>query len=319
MCPKYGPPEVLHLGEIPKPIPGEKEILVKIHATSVTVADVRVRAFNVPLSFWLPARFVLGITKPRKPVLGVELAGEIEAIGNAVTKFKTGDQISASTLSRFGAYAEYTCLPEDSQIALKPAGVSFEEAAVVPIGACTALHYLKKIKVQPGQKILIYGASGSVGSYAVQIAKHFGASVTGVCSSKNFPMVKALGADHVIDYKSQNFQQQLEEYDVFFDAVDKCSFSIAKAHLNSKGTYVNVTMPLKNLSMVWTAITTKKRILTGENPPASADELKFLLGLLEKGILKAVIDRRYPLSQIVEAHRYVDLGHKKGNVVINVI
>jgi len=316
LCSKYGPPEVLQIAEVPKPLPKENEILVKVHATSVTVADVRIRAFRVPLSFWLPARLVLGIRKPKNPILGVELAGEIEAIGEAVTKFKPGEQVVASTLKRMGAYAEYTCLPADGEIAIKPATVSYEEAAVTPIGARTALHYLKKIKVQAGQKILIYGASGSVGTYAVQIAKYFGAIVTGVCSSSNFSLVKSLGADHVIDYTASDFKQQLGTYDVFFDAVDKCSFAVANAHLTSAGTYVNVTMPFKTLAMLWTSVTSKKQILTGENPPKSTTELELLMELLANGDLKAVIDRRYPLSQIVEAHRYVDLGHKKGNVVV---
>lgn len=318
ICTKYGPPEVLQIQDVQKPVPKDNEVLVKVHATTVTVADFRIRSFTVPASYWIPARIALGLTKPKKPILGAELAGEVESIGSKVTRFKKGDQIFAATLSDFGAYAEYKCLPEDGPIAIKPANISYEEAAAIPIGARTALHYLKRGNIKPGQKVLIYGASGSVGTYAVQLAKFFGAEVTGICSGKNLDLVKSLGADKVIDYTDGDFTKKLELYDMIILAIDKWPFSVCKRFLKEEGVYLNVTEPLKSFPMLWTAMTTKKKIVVGENSPESADALIFLKGLVEAGDLKAVIDRRYTLDQIVEAHRYVGMGHKKGNVVITI-
>lgn len=317
VCTKYGPPEVLQLKEVEKPVPKSNEILIRIKATTVTVADHRIRSFTVPKSVWIPARLAIGIAKPRKPILGLELAGKVEAVGKNVTKFKRGDEVFASTLN-FGAYAEYKCLPENAQIAIKPPNISFEEAAAIPIGARTALHYLKKGNIQAGQKILIYGASGSVGTYAVQLAKYFGAEVTGVCSHANHEMVLILGADKVIDYTPPDWTRKLEMYDMIFIAVDKWPFSICSKFLKEKGVYVNVTSPLKSLRMLWTSITSKKKLFMGENPPDSAEELNFLKALAESENLRAVIDRNYTLNEIVEAHRYVDKGHKKGNVAITI-
>jgi NADPH:quinone reductase-like Zn-dependent oxidoreductase len=273
----------------------------------------------VPAVAWLPARLVLGIRKPKKPILGVELAGEVEGVGKDVKLFKKGDKIFAETLSNFGAYAEYTCLPEDGLIAHKPDSVEYGEAAAIPVGARTALHYLKKGKVQAGQKVLIYGASGSVGTYAVQLAKHFGAEVTGICSAANLELVRSLGADKVVDYTDGDFTQKLEQYDMIFLAVDKWPFSEGIPFLREEGVYINITNPLKTLPMLWTSLTTRKKILVGESPPGSPDELKYLMELVETGVLKPVIDRTYPLKEIVEAHRYVEKGHKKGNVVIRVV
>ena len=318
ICTRYGPPEVLQLQEVEKPVPKHHEVLVKIRATTVTAADFRIRSFTIPPPFWLPARLVLGILKPKKPILGVELAGEIEAVGDGVTLFKKGDSIFAATLSNFGAYAAYTCLPADGPIAIKPANITYEAAAAIPVGARTALHYLKKGNIKQGQKVLIYGASGSVGTYAVQLARYFGAEVTGVCSSTNLDLVKALGADKVIDYTDGDFTAKLERYDIIFLAVDKCPFWICNKHLNKEGIYLNVTAPVKSLGMMWTSMTSKKKIFVGENSIESAQDLRYLKGLVEAGILKPVIDRNYTLDQIVEAHRYVDKGHKKGNVVITV-
>ncbi len=318
ICTKYGPPEVLELGEVDKPIPKDGEICIKVKATSVSAADYRIRSFTVPLSFWLPARIALGITKPRKPILGIELAGEIESVGKDVRKFEVGDEVYAATLQNFGAYAEYICISEDGPVAVKPSNISFEEAAAIPISARTALCHFKKANIQKGQKVLIYGASGSVGTYAVQLSKYFEADVTAICSGDNIKMVKALGADKVIDYTDSNFIKQLETYDIVFLAVDKWSFSLAKRVLNENGTYINVTTPMKSPAMLWTTMTSGKKVFTGQSSPETAEALIFLKNLVEKGVIKPIIDRSYPIHDIVEAHRYVDKGHKKGNVVISI-
>ena len=314
ICTKYGPPEVLQIRDVAKPVPKDNEILVKVKATTVTAADFRVRSFTVPPVFWLPGRFILGMTKPKKDILGVELSGEIESVGKNVTRFKKGDQVFAATLNGFGGYAEYKCLPEDGPIALKPANITLEEAAAIPIGARAALHHLKKGNIKNGQKVLIYGASGSVGTYAVQLAKYFGAEVTGVCSKANLDLVKSLGADKVIDYADGDFTKKLEMYDMIFLAVDKLPFAICNKALNKEGVYINITAPVKSLEMMLS----KKKIIVGDNSPETAEDLNFLKGLVEAGTLKVVIDRSYTLDEIVEAHRYVDKGHKKGNVVVRV-
>jgi NADPH:quinone reductase-like Zn-dependent oxidoreductase len=316
VCTKYGPPEVLQLNEVPTPEPKINEVRIKVHATTVTVADFRVRSFTIPPSFWIPARLMLGMFKPRKPILGVELSGEIDSVGSGVTKFKKGDLVFAATLNDFGAYAEYKCLSEYGPIALKPQNISLEEAASVPVGACTALHYTRRGKIKAGQNVLIYGASGSVGSYAVQLAAYFGASVTAVCSQKNAALVKSLGAKKTVDYSEKDFLSKLEMYDVIFIAVDKFPFSVCHRFLNGDGVYLNVTTPVKNLKMRWTSITTAKKIIVGENPSMKAEDLVFLKELIESGVLKPVIDKSYPFEQLVEAHHYVGKGHKKGNVLI---
>jgi len=318
ICSEYGPPDVLQIKEVEKPVPKNNEVLVRVRATTVTAADHRLRSFTVPAVVWLPARLVLGIRRPRKPILGVELSGEVEAVGSEVKRFKKGDLIFAATLADFGAYAQYKCLSENGPIAIKPSNSTFEEAAAIPVGARTALHFLKKGNIMRGQKVLVYGASGSVGSYAVQLARYFGAVVTGVCSGKNAELVKSLGADRVFDYTKKDFTQKLERYDMIFLAVDKWPFSVSIKFLVEKGTFIDVTNPVKSLPMLWTSLTTSKRIITSENVPNSAEDLNFLRGLAESGALIPVIDRTYTLEQMVEAHRYVDQGHKKGNVAITV-
>ena len=315
MYTNYGSPDVLQLTEVEKPIPKENEILVKVKATTVTVADIRARSFTVPPALWLPARLTLGLRGPKKEILGMELAGKIESAGKAVKKFKTGDQVFAASLSGFGAYAEYICLPEDGPVSIKPSNINFAEAAAIPIGARTALYFLRKANIQNGQKVLVYGASGSVGSYAVQIAKYFGANVTGVCSTTNLELVKTLGADKVIDYTAEDFSRSDETYDVVFEAVNKSSFSACMKVLKKDGTYINVTEPLPSVNMLWTNLKSSKKLLFSRNAPETSEALDFLKELVEMGKLKVVIDRHYEFDEIVEAHRYVEKGHKRGNVV----
>ncbi|MED3863364.1 NAD(P)-dependent alcohol dehydrogenase [Priestia megaterium] len=296
VCTKYGKPDVLQLQEVEKPIPTENEILIKIHATTVTSGDCRVRSFNSPLLLCLPMRIVLGLRKPRKSILGVELAGEVEEVGKNVTRFKKGDQLFAMTGMKFGGYAEYICLPEKGTIAVKPENVTYEEAASISFGGTTALHFFRKGNIQAGQKVLIYGASGAVGTAAVQLASYYGAEVTGVCSAKNSELVKSLGADRVIDYQHENFTEKEERYDLIFDAVGKITKNQCKEALALNGRFVSVEG--QGIAKVQTK------------------DLLLLKKLMEEGQIKSVIDRCYSLEQIPKAHEYVETGHKIGNVVV---
>jgi NADPH:quinone reductase-like Zn-dependent oxidoreductase len=315
VCTKYGPPEVLQLKDVEKPVPKDDEVLIRVHSTTVTSGDVWIRSSTYSPWFWLFGRIMYGITKPRKKIPGNELSGEIEAIGKDITQFQVGDKIYGIVWSTSfgGAYAEYKCLPENG-VAIKPANMTYEEAAAVPIGGLTALVLLRKGKIQSGQKILIYGASGSVGTFAVQLAKYFGAEVTGVCSTTNIKMVKSLGADKIVDYTKEDFTKNDQTYDVIFDAVRKMSFSRCKDSLTKKGVYITVDWPL--LTAFWTSIVGHRKVVFGI--ANKVEDLTFLRELIEAGKLKSVIDKVYPLEQITEAHRYVDKGHKKGNVVITV-
>lgn len=311
---RYGPPEVLHLKELDMPVPKGNEVLIKIHATSVSSGDVRMRKADPFL-----VRFMLGLLRPAKKILGFVVAGEIEEAGKDVKLFKEGDQVYGTTAMSFGAYAEYKCLPEDGILAIKPASLTYKEAAAIPFGGTTALHFLRKGKIQSGQKVLIYGASGAVGTAAVQLAKYFGAEVTGVCSTTNLKMVELLGANKVIDYMKEDFTKSGETYDIIFDTVGKSPFSGSVKSLNKNGYYLRVVhMSFSPVVRgLWTSLTSNKKVIGGVTKQ-TAEDLIFLTTLIEAGHLKPVIDRSYPLEQIAEAHTYVEKGHKKGNVVITV-
>jgi len=317
---KYGPPEVLQLKEVEKPTPKDDEILIKIYATTVTTADSNVRGFVfVPAGFGFLPRIMFGLRKPNKTILGTELAGEVKAVGKGVKIFKKGDQVFGMPGSSFGAYAEYICLPEEGALAIKPSNMTYEQAAAVPFGAHTALFFLRdKGNIQSGQKVLINGASGGVGTYAVQLAKYYRAEVTGVCSTTNLELVKSLGADKVIDYTKEDFTKNGETYDIIYDTVGKTSFSGCKNSLKQKGLYLAGAGGLQEfVQMGWTSMIGSKKVLAGQAPERKED-LIFLKELIEEGKIRSVIDRRYHLEEIVEAHHYVDKGHKKGNVVITV-
>ena len=295
---KYGPPEVLQIREVPKPEPQHNEILVKIIATTLHRGDTRMRSLSIPGSIFekVMGRIFIGITGPKRKILGMELAGIVESIGEDVTEFKIGDKVFASMELRFGAHAEYACLPEDGIVALKPSNMLFEDAAPVPASGCAALIYLRDTgKIKDNDRVLINGASGALGTYGVQIAKYFGSEVTGVCSTANLELVTSLGADHVIDYTKEDFTQSEKQYDLIFDTVSMSSKSECQKILAPNGRYIRTS---------------------GPNP--KREDLLFLKNIIEAGKMKTVIDRRYSLDEIVEAHRYVEKGHKKGNVIINV-
>ena len=320
ICTKYGPPEVLQLKEVEKPIPKDNELLIKICASSVTSGDVRIRSFTYAPWFWLFGRMIFGITKPKRNIPGDEFAGEIVEVGKDVKLFKKGDQVfgMGSSLGFGGGNAEYKSVPEEGILTIKPASLTYEEVVVIPFAGITALHFLNKANIQKGQKVLINGASGGVGTYAVQLAKYFGAEVTGVCSTRNIEMVKSLGADRVVDYTKEDFTKSGQAYDVIYDTVMKTSFSRCKSSLKPRGIYLTDDWPL--LEGLWVSITrsNKKLIFGIPNQNEMIKNLVFLKELVEAGELKPVIDRTYPLEQIVEAHRYVDTVRKKGNVVITV-
>jgi 2-desacetyl-2-hydroxyethyl bacteriochlorophyllide A dehydrogenase len=320
---EYGPPSVLRLEEVDKPEPKDDELLVKVKATTVTAGDARLRSSNFPPMFWLLGRLMFGMTKPKRTILGHELSGEVEAVGKDVKQFKPGDQVFGTTTGLgAGAYAEYVCLPEEMKegvVASKPANVNHEEAAAGIIGGLTALHFLRKANIESGQKVLIYGASGSVGTYAVQLARHFGAEVTGVCSTANLELVKSLGADTVIDYTKEDFSESGQPYDVIFDTIGKSSFSRSTKALTSNGIYLLTNFGMKDLfGKLWLSMTSNKKVIMGVAAEKTED-LLFLKELIEAGKITPVIDRYYPLERTTEAHEYVDQGHKKGNVVITIL
>ena len=314
---KYGPPDVLQLREMEKPTPQDNEVLIRTVAATVTAGDCEVRSLKLPLWLGLPLRIYVGIQKPKRlTILGQELAGEIEAVGKNVTKFKKGDAIFAVTGFGMGAYAEYKCLPEDGALAIKPTSLSDEEAATIPVGGLEALHFLRKGNIQRGQKVLINGAGGSIGTIAIQLAKHFGADVTAVDSAEKLEMLRSVGADNVIDYTQEDFTKNGERYDVIFDVVGKSPFSRSIRSLTHSGCYLIGNPSLsKKFWGAWISKRSSKKVAT-DAAGHRAEDLIFLKELIEAGKIKSVIDRRYPLEQIPEAHRYVETGRKKGNVVI---
>jgi NADPH:quinone reductase-like Zn-dependent oxidoreductase len=316
---KYGPPDELQLLEVEKPVPGDNEVLIKMHATTVTTTDCNARNFTfVPQSFMFFARIMFGFKKPRIKILGIDLAGVIEAIGKDVKLFKAGDHVFGSPGTKFGGHAEFVCVPENGALAIKPADLSWEKAAAISLAGNTALFFIRDLaKIQAGQKILIHGASGAIGTYAVQLAKYYGAEVTGVCSTTNAEMVKSLGADMVIDYTKEDFTKSDERYDFVFDVVGKTTFSQCKGILKPKGIYLENMMEVKDfLKVLWTSIVGGKKIKGGVSTER-AENLKFFIELIESGKLRPVIDRIFPLEKTAEAFQYVEQGHKKGNVVIS--
>ncbi len=316
---RFGAPEVLHAAEVAKPMPKADEVLVRVHASSVTVGDHRARSLNLPRGFGFLGRLVFGFFGPRNPILGYEVSGVIEAVGASVTKFKPGDAVFGTAGFTFGGYAEYVCIKEGGGIAPKPANLSFGEAAALSFGGETALVFLGKARIQPGERVLINGASGGVGSAMVQLAKQQGAEVTGVCSAGNAELVRSLGADHVIDYRSENFAAQGLKYDVIADCVGNAPFARCEPVLNDGGRLLVVVADL------WTLLDNSRRSpkrgirIFGGSFKEKGEDLRQLAALAEAGKFRPFIDRTYPLEEVVEAHRYVDTGRKRGNVVISVL
>jgi len=318
ICTKYGPPEVLQLKEVEKTTPRDNEVLIRVHAATVTKGDCELRSLKLPTLWKLFIRIGFGFRAPRRKILGQELAGEIESVGSGVTRFKRGDQVFANTGLHLGAYAEYDCLPETGLIAAKPANMTYEEAAAVPVGGLHSLHFLRKANIQSGQKVLIIGAAGTIGTVAVQLAKYYGAEVTGVDSTEKLGVLRYIDADHVIDYTKEDFTRSGEKYDVIFDTVGKSPYSGSIRSLNKNGFYLLGNPGLsQQFRAPWTSRTSGKKVIGGTVSYKTQD-LVFLRELIEEGKIRSVIDRRYPLVRTAEAHRYVDTGQKSGNVVITV-
>ncbi len=322
---KFGPPDVLQLKEVAKPAPKDNEVLIRIYATTVTAGDCELRSLKTPLVLGLPIRIFVGLIRLIRPgpmILGQELAGEIEAVGKDVKRFRKGDQIFAWTGLSLGTYAEYKCLPEDRVLAIKPATMSYEEAATLPVGGLDAVYFLRRGHIQRGQKVLINGAGGSIGTFAVQLARYFGAEVTAVDSTEKLDMLRSIGADHVIDYTQADFTKNGETYDVIFDVVGKSSFSRSVRSLALNGRYLLGNARLsQRIRGQWISMRSSKKVTSWEARTASeyTEDCKFLKELIEAGKIKSVIDRCYPLEQTAGAHRYVETGHKKGHVVITVV
>ncbi|QDU33131.1 Zinc-type alcohol dehydrogenase-like protein [Poriferisphaera corsica] len=314
----YGPPSVLSVQDVPQPTPKPNQCLIRIIASSVTTGDTTIRAFKkIPLLFYIPARFMFGITKPRKQILGNQFSGIIESAGNNTSQFKTGDHVFGFTGTGFGANAQYICLPEKN-IAIKPSNLTHEQAAIVPFGGITALYFLSLANLKPNQNILIIGATGAVGSFATQLAKHSGATVTAVCSQSNHPFAKSLGATHTIDYQSQSLDTLNQTYDVIFDTVGKSSYPAIKHILTPTGTYLTTTFGSRELlHMLLTKLTSKQRVICAINPDRQQD-LITLRTHIEAGHISPFIDQTFTLGRIADAHTYVEQGHTKGAVAITI-
>jgi NADPH:quinone reductase-like Zn-dependent oxidoreductase len=313
---QYGGPEVLRITEVATPVPKDDEVLIRIHATTVTAGDWRVRSLEVPEGFGFLSRLALGVSGPRQTILGSELSGVVTAVGNEVSKFKPGDAVFAFLDVKMGCHAEYRCMPEGGAVARKPSNLDHDQAAALSFGGTTALHFLREAKLTVGDKVLINGASGAVGTAAVQLAKHFGAEVTAVCSSGNADLVRSLGADHVIDYTTEDFARNGRVYDVIMDTAGTAPFARSSGSLREGGRLLLVLGALRDLLKIpWIRLTNSRKVIGG-TAKATAADLTFLAELAERGELRPVIDRRYRFEDIVEAHRYVDTGRKKGNVVI---
>jgi NADPH:quinone reductase-like Zn-dependent oxidoreductase len=313
---RYGPPEVVRITDVPKPVPLPDEVLVRVHATTVTSADRRMRSLDMPRGFGLLSRAFVGVTGPRKRVLGTELSGVVEAVGDGVTGFSAGDPVLAFCGARMGCHAEYRCVPADGPIAAKPANLSHGEAASLSFGGTTALDFFRRGKLRAGERVLVNGASGGVGTAAVQLARYFGAEVTGICSAANAELVLSLGAARVIDYTVEDFPRNGETYDVIVDTVGNAPFSRSRGSLAEGGRLLMVLGSLGEiLASPWAALTGSRRIVAG--PAAERPEdVRFLAGLAASGAFRAVIDRDFPLERIVDAHRYVDTGRKRGSVIV---
>jgi NADPH:quinone reductase-like Zn-dependent oxidoreductase len=324
---EYGTPDVLHIKEMEKPTPKDNEILVRIHATSLNVGDLWARnfkaitpsKFSMPLPLWLPSRMYFGITKPRINILGNEFAGVVEAVGKDVKRFKKGDQVFGYRGQSMGANAEYLCMAENGMVTVKPANINYEEAAVIPYGALTALPLLRRVNIQRGQKVLINGASGGIGSAAVQLAKYYGAEVTGVCGTPRLGFVKALGADKVIDYTKEDFTQNGETYDLIFDIMNKSSFEKCKDSLKPNGIYLLASFKMKQLfQMMWTSRTSDRKVICALSME-NLEDMELTRKLVEEGKIKAIVDKRFPMERAAEAHCYVESGDKAGSVVITFV
>lgn len=316
---KYGTPDVLELRTLAKPTPKDDEVLIRIHAATVTPGDCEIRSFKFPLWVWIPLRLYMGIFRPRRPVIGMEFSGVVESVGQDVTQFKSGDAVFAGTGPRFGTYVEYRCQRAGSAMAAKPVGISHADAATISVGGMNALHYLRTGDVQSGDKVLINGAAGCFGTYAVQLAKHFGAEVTGVDSTDKLDAMRELGADHVIDFIREDFTQNGERYDAIFEVAGRASYSRCLSSLNPNGRLVLANPKFwQMLRAPLTSRFTDKRVTFAFSKDRTED-LEYLGKLMEAGTLKAVIDRRYPLEEVAEAHRYVETGVKIGQVVIDIV
>lgn len=313
---RYGSPDVLEVKEVEKPTPGENEVLIKTRAATVTSGDWRARSLEMPAGFGIMGRLVFGMSRPRQPVLGSELAGDIESVGKHGSKFKVGDEVFVFTGAGMGCYAEYKCMPEDGAVALKPPNLTYGEAAAMSFGGLTALGFFRRGRLQSGERVLVNGASGGVGTAAVQLARHFGAEVTGVCSTANLELVRSLGATHVIDYTREDFTANGETYDVIVDTVGTAPFSHSKGSLKEGGRLLVVLGGLGGVLQVpWVSMTSSKRVIAGPSI-GRVEGMRFLAELAQRGEFKPVIDRSYPFEQIAEAHRYVDTGRKRGSVVV---